>query len=45
MLTKSDPATAKQLLQLAEEDVWNRWRLYENWAAMKVNGEPNKQGG
>ncbi len=45
MLAKSDPDTAKNLLHLAQEDVWNRWRLYENWAAMKVNGEAKKQGG
>jgi hypothetical protein len=45
MLAKSNPETAKNLLALAQEDVWNRWRLYENWAAMKVNGEAKKQEG
>jgi len=37
MLVHSDPEAAKQLLQLAQEDVNTRWRLYENWAAMLVN--------
>jgi pyruvate-ferredoxin/flavodoxin oxidoreductase len=38
MLTLSDPEAAKHLLQLAEEDVRNRWRLYTNMAAMSMNG-------
>jgi pyruvate-ferredoxin/flavodoxin oxidoreductase len=33
MLVHSDPEAAKRLLQLAQEDVRNRWRLYENLAA------------
>ena len=33
MLAHSDPKAARQLLQLAQEDVKSRWRLYENWAA------------
>jgi pyruvate-ferredoxin/flavodoxin oxidoreductase len=37
MLAHSDPEAAKRLLQLAQEDVNTRWRLYENWAAMLVN--------
>jgi pyruvate-ferredoxin/flavodoxin oxidoreductase len=37
MLVHSDAEAAKQLLQLAQEDVNTRWRLYENWAAMLVN--------
>jgi pyruvate-ferredoxin/flavodoxin oxidoreductase len=37
MLVRSDAEAAKQLLQLAQEDVNTRWRLYENWAAMLVN--------
>jgi pyruvate-ferredoxin/flavodoxin oxidoreductase len=36
MLTHSDPEAAKKLLELAQEDVNQRWRLYENWAAMQV---------
>ncbi len=38
MLVKSDPQAAKRLLDLAQEDVKNRWRLYEHWAAMQVDG-------
>ncbi len=38
MLVKSDPDAAKKLLVLAQEDVKNRWRLYEHWAAMQVDG-------
>jgi pyruvate-ferredoxin/flavodoxin oxidoreductase len=38
MLVKSDPQAAKQLLVLAQEDVKKRWRLYEHWAAMQVDG-------
>jgi pyruvate-ferredoxin/flavodoxin oxidoreductase len=37
MLVHSDPEAAKRLLELAQEDVNTRWRLYENWAAMLVN--------
>jgi pyruvate-ferredoxin/flavodoxin oxidoreductase len=38
MLTHSDPDAAKRLLKLAEEDVHNRWRDYQNLAAMPMNG-------
>ena len=38
MLKHSDPQAAKLLLQFAEEDVSNRWRVYQNMAAMPVNG-------
>jgi hypothetical protein len=38
MLKHSDPQAAKLLLQFAEEDVRNRWRVYQNMAAMPVNG-------
>jgi len=39
MLAHSDPATAKRLLEAAQEDVLSRWRLYEQWAAMAVPAE------
>jgi pyruvate-ferredoxin/flavodoxin oxidoreductase len=32
MLTKSNPAEAKRLMALAEEDVRNRWKVYEEMA-------------
>jgi pyruvate-ferredoxin/flavodoxin oxidoreductase len=39
MLTHSDPEAAKTLLKEAEEDVRNRWRIYQNLAAMPMNGQ------
>ncbi|HSD52044.1 MAG TPA: pyruvate:ferredoxin (flavodoxin) oxidoreductase, partial [Candidatus Methylomirabilis sp.] len=38
MLVKSDPQAARELLDLAQADVKKRWRLYEHWAAMQVDG-------
>jgi pyruvate-ferredoxin/flavodoxin oxidoreductase len=39
MLTKSKPAEAERLLQLAQQDVQQRWRTYEHLAAFSaVNG-------
>ncbi len=38
MLTHSAPEAAAQLLKEAQEDVHKRWKLYEHWAAMPVNG-------
>jgi len=37
-LAASDPAAAKALGDLAQQDVAARWRLYEHMAAMAVNG-------
>jgi pyruvate-ferredoxin/flavodoxin oxidoreductase len=42
MLAHSDPKAAKQLLELAEEDVKSRWRLYENWGSQTPAG-PGKE--
>jgi pyruvate-ferredoxin/flavodoxin oxidoreductase len=36
MLAHSNPKAAKELLKRAQEDVKERWRLYENWAKMGV---------
>ena len=33
MLTKSHPDDAKKLIELAQQDVNNRWKMYENLAA------------
>jgi pyruvate-ferredoxin/flavodoxin oxidoreductase len=41
MLTKSDPAAAKRLIELAQKDVTSRWRLYQHMAAM----QPDAKGG
>ena len=42
MLAKSDPEQAKKLLALAEQDVASRWKLYDYWAHMPVNGGEKK---
>jgi pyruvate-ferredoxin/flavodoxin oxidoreductase len=34
MLTQSDPERAERLMQLAQDDVLTRWRMFEQWAAM-----------
>jgi pyruvate-ferredoxin/flavodoxin oxidoreductase len=36
MLAKSHPEAARKLLEAAQEDVTNRWRLYDYWAHMPV---------
>ena len=33
MLAKSNPEEAQRLLELAQEDVTQRWKLYEHMAA------------
>jgi pyruvate-ferredoxin/flavodoxin oxidoreductase len=38
MLAQTQPAVAAELLRQAEEDVRNRWRLYEYLAAMPPHG-------
>ena len=38
ILKNSDPTTAQELLCLAQEDVDNRWKLYERLAATPANG-------
>jgi pyruvate-ferredoxin/flavodoxin oxidoreductase len=42
MLRNSDPAAAKVLMEQAQVEVAARWRLYEHWAAMPVNGGQEK---
>jgi pyruvate-ferredoxin/flavodoxin oxidoreductase len=40
MLTKSKPERAKMLLEYAQKETSDRWKLYENWANMySTNGE------
>jgi pyruvate-ferredoxin/flavodoxin oxidoreductase len=34
MLAHSDPETARRLLEKAQEDVLERWRIYGQWAAL-----------
>ena len=38
MLAAMKPALARELLQQAEEDVKQRWQLYEQMASIKYNG-------
>jgi hypothetical protein len=37
MLQQSHPETAKRLLEEAQQDVRDRWKIYEMWAHMVVN--------
>jgi pyruvate-ferredoxin/flavodoxin oxidoreductase len=43
MLAHSNPEAAERLLELAEEDVKTRWHLYEQLAAMSVNGAKKEE--
>jgi len=38
MLTKSNPDEALHLLELAQKDVLDRWKIYENMVNMPMNG-------
>jgi pyruvate-ferredoxin/flavodoxin oxidoreductase len=38
MLKQAHPEEARELLRLAQEDVRQRWRLYEHWAGLAVDG-------
>jgi pyruvate-ferredoxin/flavodoxin oxidoreductase len=40
MLAHSDPATARRLMEQAQQDVVARWALYERLAAMPAAGPP-----
>ncbi|MFQ5961850.1 MAG: pyruvate:ferredoxin (flavodoxin) oxidoreductase, partial [Candidatus Methylomirabilales bacterium] len=44
MLARSKPEQARWLLEHAQEDVRMRWRLYEHWAAMQVDGTTKEDG-
>jgi pyruvate-ferredoxin/flavodoxin oxidoreductase len=39
MLRQSHPEEAKKLLEEARQDVAARWKMYETWASMGVNGK------
>ena len=45
MLVHSNPDTAKKLLDLAQKDVNDRWKFYEELAAMKGAGETTAEAG
>jgi len=40
MLAKSNPDEAHRLLDLAQQDVLERWKIYENMVHMPMNGAP-----
>jgi pyruvate-ferredoxin/flavodoxin oxidoreductase len=42
MLAKSHPEAAKDLLEKAQHDVVERWKIYEHMARMTVNGGEEK---
>ena len=39
MLARAKPERAEQLFQQAQQDIWDRWRLYEALAQLKGNGQ------
>ncbi len=43
MLAKSHPDEARELLELAEEDVRKRWKIYEHMASAPVNGSTKEE--
>jgi pyruvate-ferredoxin/flavodoxin oxidoreductase len=43
MLAKSNPEEAYRLLDLAQKDVIDRWKIYEHMAAMPVNGAKKEE--
>ena len=44
MLAHSNPEAAAELLERAQQDVRERWHLYEHWASMPVSRpEPEEQ--
>jgi pyruvate-ferredoxin/flavodoxin oxidoreductase len=43
MLARSNPEAARELLQMAQDDVTRQWRVYANRAAMAGSGIPSSQ--
>ena len=43
MLARSNPEAARELLQMAQDDVARQWRVYANRAAMTGAGIPSSQ--
>src|ERR1022692_1891056 len=41
MLAKSNPDEAHRLLDLAQQDVLDRWKIYENMVHMPIDGTPS----
>jgi pyruvate-ferredoxin/flavodoxin oxidoreductase len=43
MLRQSNPAAAEELLKEAQQDVADRWKVYEHWSQMPFNGTKSKE--
>ena len=43
MLTKSRPEEARRLMELAQQDATNRWRLYEQLAGLSSTEQADEQ--
>jgi pyruvate-ferredoxin/flavodoxin oxidoreductase len=43
MLRQSNPKAAEELLKEAQQDVVDRWKVYEHWAHMPFNGGPTTE--
>jgi len=43
MLARSNPEAAAELLQMAQEDVARRWRVYSNRAALQMPPRPGEK--
>jgi pyruvate-ferredoxin/flavodoxin oxidoreductase len=44
MLAKSNPDEARRLLELAQQDVLDRWKIYENMVHMPIDSAPGAPG-
>jgi pyruvate-ferredoxin/flavodoxin oxidoreductase len=42
MLRQNHPEVARKLLEEAQQDVVDRWKVYERWANAPVNGKEGK---
>ncbi|MBD3184241.1 pyruvate:ferredoxin (flavodoxin) oxidoreductase [Candidatus Poribacteria bacterium] len=43
VLKRSKPEEAKALLEMAQDDVKSRWKLYKHWASMPVDEEEKEE--
>ncbi len=44
ILTKTDPQRAKELEEFSQQDIYDRWKIYEKMASAPTPPEPPKQG-
>jgi len=45
IVARSKPEVAKQFLELGQQDINLRWKLYQNWASMKFDGDKTEDEG